>query len=75
MTTPIGDMSITNTTLAGLGTVTTPTAAMEPLGMPGRPTTVAAPMATATGILPEFSDTGGKDARHHARGHYHHHWF
>ena len=60
MTTPIGGMSITSTALAGLGIMTTPTAAIEPLGMPGRPTTVAAPMTTATGILPELSGTGGR---------------
>ena len=60
MTTPMGGMSIMTTALAGIGTVPTPTAAMEPLGMPGRPTTVAAPMPRATGILPELSDIGAK---------------
>jgi hypothetical protein len=60
MITPMEDTSITITALGGLGTIMTPTAATEALGMSGRRTLVTATPLTATAIRPESWDTGGR---------------
>src|SRR5438477_11533016 len=60
MTTPLGGTSITSMALAGMGVVTTRTAAMKPLDMPGHSTPVTATPTAVTVITLAPLGTGAK---------------